>query len=97
MCKYHHIQNMDKCMKPLIDYLNVTNVKTLACCCGHWKYNMSIVVKNPWDGKPFELLSRTDIPRKSRFYVKDKEGYYYIPELINKIPIRRNTSKRIRR
>ena len=54
----------------------------LACCCGHNKYPMTIVVKSAWDGKPFELLSKTDIPRKSRFYVKDKQGYYYIPETV---------------
>ncbi len=85
MCKYHNIQNMDKCMKPLIKFINLTTqYKTLACCCGHNKYPMTIVVQSRWDNKPIEILSKTPIPRKKRFYIKDKKGYYFIPEVINK-------------
>ncbi len=29
----------------------------------------------------FDLISGKDIPRDKRFYVKDSEGYYYIPEV----------------
>lgn len=33
-------------------------------------------------GKRFDIISDIEIPRKKRFYVKDKNGYYYIPETI---------------
>jgi hypothetical protein len=46
---------------------------------------MTIVVKSTWDKRAFELLSKTYIPRKKRFYIKDKKGYYYIPEVVNKL------------
>ena len=67
---------IDKCMRPLIQYFNKIGVKTLSCCCGHGKYPMTIVV----EGR-IEVLSGIVIPRKTRFYVKDGEGYYYIPEI----------------
>lgn len=55
----------------------------LACCCGHHRYPPSIVYHLP---KPvdinFELFSAKVIDRKSRFYKKDKQGYYYIPETV---------------
>jgi len=31
----------------------------------------------------FDLISNKIIPRKKRFYKIDKQGYYYIPEVIN--------------
>jgi len=74
-------KGIDPCMKNLIDFIDATkSYKTLACCCGHRKYNMSIVVTNGeicWD-----LMSNKIIPRKKRFYRKDKQGYYYIPECV---------------
>jgi hypothetical protein len=86
MCKVD-IKNgdtrIDPCMRQLIEYLNALNVKTIACCCGHFRYPMSIVIESPWDKKPFEVLSKTDIPRKRKFYKRDKQGYYFIPEVCN--------------
>lgn len=74
-------------MIKLIDYLKAYNIPVMACCCGHGKYKPTIVVswyemgsKHPIN---MELLSMTKIPRKKRFYKKDKEGFYYIPEVIN--------------
>jgi len=29
----------------------------------------------------FEVLSKTYIPRNKKFYKKDKDGYYFIPEV----------------
>jgi len=43
---------------------------------------MSIVYKLPKMEFPFELFSGKIIPRKIKFYKKDKQGYYYIPETI---------------
>ncbi len=72
----------DKCMKPLIDFLWHKDIDTRACCCGHGKYPMTIVV---WDGacSYFEIISGIQIPRGKRFYRKDKEGFYYIPEVMD--------------
>ncbi len=87
MCKFNpknQGRRTDPCMKYLIELLNDMGFKTFACCCGHGKYNMTIVgVSKIYEGKEYyELLSRKVIPRKKRFYKKDKQGYYFIPETI---------------
>jgi len=76
---------IDKCMKLLIKMLNRKGFDTKASCCGHSKYPMTIVVKSfTSDNNYYELLSRKTIPRSRKFYVKDKQGYYYIPEVMEK-------------
>ena len=70
---------IDKCMKNLIRTLNEDGIKTLGCCCGHGKYNETIVIKE--DGKIMEYHTKVEIPRRRRFYRKNGEGYYYLPEL----------------
>ena len=72
---------VDRLMANLIKAINHTSLKTLACCSGHGKYQITIVVKR-LNGNIMELISGISIPRKKRFYVKDKEGFYYIPETI---------------
>jgi len=71
---------VDKCMANLIRALNSSRhiSRTLACCCGHGKYPMSIVVSA--FGNTYELISGKAIFRKRNFYRKDKKGDYYIPE-----------------
>lgn len=89
MCKkLKGIHNrIDKCMKDFIKWLNEKHV-TVACCCGHGKYNMTVVVKEGVrDGLKREIIyreifSQKIIPRKRNFYKKDKQGYYFIPETI---------------
>ena len=71
---------IDKCMKDLISKINEnTKFTSVACCCWHRKYPMTIVC-DFW-GKKTEILSGIEIPRKRRFYQKDEEGIYYIPEV----------------
>ena len=74
---------LDSCLRYIVDTLNNSDfpIKTLASCCGHGKYPMSIVVKDVW--RTWELFSGVELKRKKRFYVKDSEGFYYIPEVIN--------------
>lgn len=84
MCKktnYKGTSNtrIDECMRTLITNLNVKGIKTVACCCGHGKYPMTIIVEGHYD-----LVSGKFIPRKRKFYKRDKEGFYYIPEVIEK-------------
>jgi len=71
---------IDGCMGNLIRLLKVHNIKTLACCCGHGRYQPSIILKED-NGEIFDLMSGQTIPRKTKFYKRDKQGYYYIPEV----------------
>jgi hypothetical protein len=83
MCKQHNPRVIDKCMIYLLGNISTAlrrQIKIVACCCGHSKYPMSIIMT---DGKTIkEIVSDKIIPRKKRFYKKDKQGYYYIPETI---------------
>ena len=84
MCKKTQFKycpsTIDKCMKTFIDNLNSCDIRTKACCCGHGKYPMTIVVESLHSN--FDLVSGVYIPRKRKFYKKDKQGYYYIPEVL---------------
>ena len=84
MCKKtnYKIPNprIDKCMT-WVGYINQKNLKVVACCCGHGKYPMTIVVRNHLE-HTWELISNMRVPRKRNFYKRDKQGYYYIPETI---------------
>lgn len=73
---------VDKCMANLIRTLNSSEhiSRTLACCCGHGKYPMTIIVNS--FGNTYELISGKAIFRKRNFYRKNKNGYYYIPETV---------------
>lgn len=94
MCKLNKrndSRRIDPCMKTFIKQLNdlflinkIKPLKIVSCCCGHNKYPMTIIVKTGW-GKfvtTYDLVSGRSIPRKKKFYKKDKQGYYYIPEVI---------------
>ena len=86
MCKLNKksgLTRIDPCMNKLITYINsrVGQGVIVSCCCGHGKYPMTLV-EEKIDGFIIEVLSGREIPRKKRFYKKDKEGYYYIPEVI---------------
>ncbi len=93
MCKkknYHATSNtqIDKCMRIGIKALGIvfkhSGMKILACCCGHGKYPISIVYQLPNYKTRFELFSAKVIPRQRNFYKKDKQGFYFIPEAIEK-------------
>jgi hypothetical protein len=74
--------SIDPCMRNLIYFVKeIAHYETFACCCGHSKYPMTIVVKSKVDGRPIEILTKTPILRKKRFYKRDKQGVYYIPEV----------------
>lgn len=76
------IVRVDKCLEHLIEHVNGPYLHTLGCCCGHEKYPMTIVAYDEITEKIMEICSNKEIPRKRRFYVKDKNGYYFIPEVI---------------
>ena len=90
MCKlkkYHKTSNtqIDKCMRKLIDFIDDHSnmIEVIACCCGHYKYPMTIIVEHN-NGIIYDLMSDIEIPRKRRFYKRDKQGYYYIPEIVKR-------------
>lgn len=79
---------IDRCIRKLIKFLNRPHGQdyiSVASCCGHNKYPLTIVVKKFEITNPvyYELLTNTKIPRTRNFYKRDKEGYYYIPEVTN--------------
>jgi len=71
---------LDKCLRNDIYVLNSDGHKTLACCCGHGVYPMTIICRHK-NGRIYELMSNKTIPRKRNFYKMDSKGYYYIPEV----------------
>ncbi len=73
---------IDNCLILLVNDLNNPNLKTLASCCGHGKYDTTIVVKDKMNNI-FEFYSGVSLlPKKrNRYYKKDKNGFYYIPEI----------------
>ncbi len=86
MCKWNKWGDtrIDPCMREFIKNLNMSlvgTVKVVSCCCGHGKYPMTIVVNDY--GLTYDLVSGKKIPRKKKFYKRDKQGIYYIPEVID--------------
>jgi len=77
-------RGIDPCMREFVEKFNLMikpNYKTVGTCCGHGRYKMTILVKIRHMDIIFEMFSGKIIPRKKRFYRRDKEGYYYIPEV----------------
>ena len=87
MCKFNpknEGRRIDPCMRILIKNLNIyTTLNIKACCCGHGKYPMTLLIK--FDEEMIDLISGKIIPRKKKFYKKDKQGYYYIPEVLENV------------
>lgn len=92
MCekKPYNGRRIDPCMVEQIAVINecIDDIDTIACCCGHGKYAKTIITRNRFTNEIYEFFSHiklADAPRKSRkYYKKDAEGYYYIPEVVNK-------------
>lgn len=86
---------IDKCMDNIITFINhyCDDWKTLACCCGHGVYPMSIVVECKSTGKKMEIFSYEELENIRKFYKKDNEGFYYIPE-VNKLNLQGGKNER---
>lgn len=77
---------VDPCIRPLIDVLKRGGAIPVASCCGHGRYSITVVVKFGNKFLAVAYREKTDsaaviLTHKRRFYRKDKQGYYYIPEL----------------
>lgn len=79
-------QRVDPCLRTKIDEMQEIGYDTLACCCGHGKYTETVVYRDV-DGTIYAtfnngfLNASITILRKKRFYVRDSEGVFYIPEV----------------
>ena len=92
MCKLNKKnggRRIDICMVNLVNFINkttkLTGFRTVSSCCGHGKYPPSLLVKHTsYQPEDFalEIFSRKIVKRKKKFYKKDKQGYYYIPETL---------------
>ena len=71
-------------LRQLLRYIKKGEYKIVACCCGHEKYPMSIIIQ--WGVKNYfvDIVSGKSIPRKRNFYKKDNQGRYYLPEVTSK-------------
>ena len=90
MCQFNKSNDgrrIDPCMRKMISNLNQFGVKTLACCCGHGKYSMTIVADIGVSKTiPLEIFSNICLDhKKKKFYKKDNQGRYFIPETIGRI------------
>ena len=76
----------DSCIRNLLESMNQHDYHTVASCCGHGRYPMTIVCKRKrgriFVDKYYDVISGIEIPRTRNFYRLDSEGYYYIPETI---------------
>ena len=75
---------LDSCIARFIEHLNLSlkDVETVGSCCGHGIYPMTIIVRDKYN-QHYDLVSGVHIKRKKRYYVKDKRGYYFIPEVVD--------------
>lgn len=92
MCEWNKFGDtrIDPCMRRLIRLIDShPSIKVMMCCCGHGRYNMTIIiryVRDVQDKKVWlvrELLSGIELPKRTKYYKRDKDGYYYIPECVN--------------
>jgi hypothetical protein len=67
-------------MLEVISNLKNAGGTPLACCCGHGRYKRTIIFRTT-DGRAVEYYSGQTIPRKKRFYVRDKDQVFFVPEV----------------
>lgn len=89
-------RKIDQCMVKMLDALKNNGYKVMACCCGHGKYEPTIVVKGissllsivniVFVVNPVKLTIKRQevIPRIRNFYKTDDDEDYYIPEVMDK-------------
>ena len=79
--------SIDDCIADDVQAINTDGeFRTLGSCCGHGLYPRTIVVRD--EHLPFKVLeyyTRVPVPRRRRFYRRDANGFYFIPEIIEKV------------
>jgi hypothetical protein len=76
-------QRIDPCMREKIKEMQVIGYDILACCCGHGKYPQTVVFLDTDEIIKAEVGNKwVTIPsRKKRFYKRDSNGFFFIPEV----------------
>lgn len=75
----------DVCIRHLLESMYRHGFETIACCCGHGVYPLTIVCKsNTGTDRYYEVVSGIEIRRTRNFYKLDEQGFYYIPEVIQR-------------
>ena len=75
---------IDKCIRETIENINKKGrYKTLASCCGHDIYPMTIVVRDKITRIILEYYTQIQLEfkKRNRYYKKDDDGFYFILEL----------------
>lgn len=82
MCKWYpsNENRIDPCMREIVSNLQRAGPNTLASCCGHGKNHKTVIVRTV-DGRNVDYYSGVVVPRKKRFYVRDQQGMFFIPEV----------------
>lgn len=86
------VSYIDPCIRNLIERLNQHGIKTVSSCCGHGVYPMTIICVENMMGHDcyFDLMTDLPIAKHSRFYKRDKDGYYYVPEVLEHLGLKPN-------
>jgi len=75
----------DKCIRHLLESMYRHGFESVASCCGHGIYPMTIVCRSKTGGdRYYEVLSGKVITRTRNFYKKDMAGNYFIPESLGR-------------
>ena len=82
-------RNIDPCILRKIRNLQKNGLNTILSCCGHNKYQETIIIKNE-DNSVFEFNSGRFLKdynpnfdkRHNHYYKKDAENHYFIPDII---------------
>lgn len=91
MCKKKDYCNreVDSCINQEVKILKDRGFKTISSCCGHKKYPKTIIIRKinnivfEWfSGRILKNYNPKFDKRHNTYYKKDKEGFYYIPEII---------------
>ena len=82
MCKWIKSgeTRIDPCIKQVVQNLRTAGAHPLGSCCGHGIYHKTIVARTNYHGN-IDYYSGVAIPRKKRFYFRDSNGVFYIPEV----------------
>jgi hypothetical protein len=83
------VSYIDPCIRNLIEALNEHGIETVASCCGHNVYPMTIICKSE-HGDIYDLMTDLPIFKKRNFYKRDKDGYYYVPEVLEHLELKPN-------
>jgi hypothetical protein len=86
MCEKLPYENprIDECLREYVKHIKmVGKFRPVASCCGHGKYQASIIVQDVNSGVMCEWFTLRIIQKRkrNRYYKLDNEGYYYVEQL----------------